>query len=82
MNIIVLRTQWRHEEVEVNCMYSYLRHLDGGVCSSSLLGRACLLNGRVAGVRSQFLGNVSWVTLKLIGKDMEKIAAYFKALAW
>ena len=82
MNLKVLRTQWRYEKGEVNCMYSYLRHLDVGECSSSRLGRVCLLNGRVAGVQSQFLGNVSWVTMKWVGKDMEVTVAYFKALAW
>jgi hypothetical protein len=50
--------------------------------------RACLLNGRLAGVQSQFLGNqlslgsVSWVTIKWTGKGIEVTVAYFKALAW
>jgi hypothetical protein len=91
MNLKVLRTLWRHEEVEVNCMYSYFRHLDGGVCVFIFTSRprypkgkdrACLLNGRVVGVQSQFLGNVSWVKMKWNGKDMEVIVAYFKTLAW
>jgi len=44
--------------------------------------RGCLLNGGLAGVQNQLLGNVSWVPMKWIGKDMEVIVAYFKALAW
>jgi hypothetical protein len=46
MTLKVLRKQWRHEEVEVSGICSYLRHLDGGECSASRLGRvACWMGG-------------------------------------